>query len=88
MKSKTTFKHEALLDPKTTQEILKSIGKSLVKGELEFTDSDGGVMALDPSKLLYVKVSASDEEGRQQVELKIRWDKLPKQINSEPPIIK
>lgn len=88
MKSKTSFKHEALLDPKTAQEILKSIGKSLVKGKLEFVDSDGDYLELDPSKLLNVKVAASEEDGRQQVEIKIRWDKLPKQLNSEPPIIK
>lgn len=88
MKSKTSFKHESLLDPKTVQELLKNIGKSLSKNDLKFVDADGSTLHLEPSQLLYTKVTAAVEDNRQTIDIKIRWDKLPKELHSKPPIIK
>lgn len=87
MRSKTSFKHESLLDAKDIQDLLKAVGKSLAKGRLEFGDSEGNLM-LTPNKQLYVKVSASQEDNREQLELKIRWDKKPKKLSDKPPRIK
>ncbi|MBJ7538587.1 amphi-Trp domain-containing protein [Marinomonas transparens] len=86
MKSKTEFKHEALLDASDIQDLLKSISKGLGKGKLEFSD-DKGTLALEPQGLLYLKVSASEEDDRQQVDIKIRWEKHPKKLSKELPKI-
>lgn len=87
MKSKTSFKHESLLDPKTVQELLKNIGKSLSRNDLKFVDSDGSTLQLEPSQLLYTKVTAAVEDNQQTIDIRIRWDKLPQQLHSKPPII-
>ncbi|SBS39283.1 hypothetical protein MSP8887_03747 [Marinomonas spartinae] len=86
MKSKTEFKHEALLDPADIQDVLKAISKGLGKGKLEFSD-DKGTLSLGPQGLLYLKVSASDGDDRQQVDIKLRWEKKPKTLNKKPPKI-
>ncbi|MFT6917302.1 MAG: amphi-Trp domain-containing protein [Motiliproteus sp.] len=86
MKSKTTFKHEALLDPADIQDLLKAISKGLGKGTLEFSD-DKGVLTLEPQGLLYLKVSSSEEEDRQQFDIKVRWDKHPKTLSKKLPKI-
>ena len=86
MKSKTEFKHEALLDPSDIQDVLKALSKGLGKGRLEFSD-DKGTLSLDPQGLLYLKVTASEEDDRQQVDIKIRWEKKPKALNKKAPKI-
>ena len=86
MKSKTEFKHESLLDSSDVQDVLKAISKGLGKGKLEFSD-DKGTLSLEPQGLLYLKVSASEEDDRQQVDIKLRWEKKPKTINKKPPKI-
>ncbi|MBJ7555182.1 amphi-Trp domain-containing protein [Marinomonas spartinae] len=86
MKSKTEFKHEALLDPEDIQDVLKAISKGLGKGKLEFSD-DKGTLSLGPQGLLYLKVSASDGDDRQQVDIKLRWEKKPKTLSKKPPKI-
>jgi amphi-Trp domain-containing protein len=86
MKSKTEFKHEALLDPADIQDLLKSISKGLGKGKLEFSD-DKGTLSLDPQGLLYLKVTASEEDDRQQFDIKVRWEKKPKALSKRPPKI-
>ena len=87
MKSKSSFKHEALVEIKSAQQFLDALKKSLGKGQLEFSD-DKGTLTLEPEGLVYLKVKASDEEGRQQIELKLRWDKWPDEIDSAPPSLK
>jgi amphi-Trp domain-containing protein len=86
MKSKTEFKHESLLDPSDIQDVLKAISKGLGKGKLDFSD-DKGSLSFEPQGLLYLKVSASEEDDRQQVDIKIRWEKSPKTVSKKPPKI-
>ena len=78
MKSKTEFKHEALLDAEDVQ--------GLGKGKLEFSD-DKGMLSLQPEGLLYLKVTAAEEDDRQQVDIKIRWEKQPKKLSKDLPKI-
>lgn len=87
MKSKTEFKHEALLDTADIQDVLKALSKGLGKGKLEFNDEKDGELTLQPRGLLHMKVSASEEEGRQQFEIKVRWEKRPKALSKTPPKI-
>ncbi|GAB3485521.1 amphi-Trp domain-containing protein [Marinomonas epiphytica] len=86
MKSKTEFKHEALLDSSDIQDLLKTISKSLGKGKLEFSD-EKGALVLQPEGLLYLKVTASEEDDRQQFDIKVRWEKQPKKLSKELPKI-
>lgn len=85
MKSKTEFKHEALLEASDVQDVLKAIAKGLGKGKLEFGDESEGEIELNPKGLLHVKLNVSDEDDRQQFEVKVRWEKRPKSISKTPP---
>lgn len=87
MKSKTSFKHESILDASNVKSLLEAIGDSFMKGRLSFSDEDGEALILDPKVQLLVKVTASKELGKEQVEIKVRWDHAPNKINSEPPKI-
>ncbi|TDO98953.1 amphi-Trp domain-containing protein [Marinomonas balearica] len=87
MKSKTEFKHEALLDASDIQDVLKAISKGMGKGKLEFSDDKDGELLLHPQGLLRLKVTASEEDDRQQFEIKVRWEKSPKAISKNPPKI-
>ncbi|ADZ90662.1 amphi-Trp domain-containing protein [Marinomonas mediterranea] len=87
MKSKTEFKHEALLDASDIQDVLKAISKGVGKGKLEFSDDKDGELTLEPQGLLRLKVTASEEDDRQQFEIKVRWEKSPKAISKTPPKI-
>jgi len=51
MKSKTEFRHEALLDPEDIQDGLKALSKGLRKGKLEFSDEKEDTLTLEPSGL-------------------------------------
>lgn len=88
MKSKTEFKHEALVEADDVQEVLQALAKSLGKGKMEFSDGKDSQIELQPKGLLHLKVSASEDEGRQQFEVKVRWEKRPKSIAKTPPKIK
>jgi len=67
-----TFKHESLQDQKSIQDMLKSISKAIVKGELTFSDHNSEIK-LEPSGLLNLKVTAKTEEQEQRLELRISW---------------
>lgn len=86
MKSKSSFKHESLVDKATVIEFLESLKKSIKKGDVSFSDGEGE-LSLQPQGAMYLKVKASDEEGRQQIELKVRWDHEPKALATQPPKI-
>ena len=85
MKSKTTFKHESILDAINVQSLLDAIGKSFKKGSLTFADEDGAPLVIEPKDQLRVKVTASKEFGKEQVEIKVKWDHSPKKVDSQPP---
>lgn len=87
MKSKTEFRHEALLDPEDIQDVLKALSKGLGKGRLEFSDEKEGTLTLEPSGLLRLKVSAYEDEDSQQFEVKVRWEKRPKRLSKTRPEI-
>ncbi len=71
-KSKNSFRHDSLQDTKSIQEILKSITKGLSKGTLSFSDEDGEIIMV-PEGLLNLKVSASQDETRNRINIRITW---------------
>ena len=87
MKSKSSFKHESLLAAEDVKGVLDSISQALVFGQLTFEEGKGE-LNLHPEGLLYLKIKASDEDGRQQVDIRVRWDRVPKALDDEPPVIR
>ena len=87
--SKNSFRHESLQDARTIQDLLKSLGKGIGTGKLSFSDEDGEI-TMEPEGLLNLKVTASEEEGRHRVNIRITWQaeenvkqKKPLRVNAE-----
>lgn len=72
LQSKNTFRHESLQDNKSIQDILKAITKGIGKGKVTFSD-DNEVFEIHPEGLLHLKVSASEEESRHRLDVRISW---------------
>ncbi|WP_078121316.1 amphi-Trp domain-containing protein [Thiosocius teredinicola] len=70
--SKQSFRHESLQNRKTIQDILKAITKGLGKGKLTFSDEDGEIV-LQPRDLLNLKVTASQDDSRNRITVRITW---------------
>lgn len=70
--SKNTFRHESLQDSKTIQELLQSINRGLAKGKLTFSD-EGGELLMQPKGLLNLKLTASRDEARHRIDIRITW---------------
>lgn len=81
--SKNSFRHESLQDPKTVQEILKSITKGIAKGKLSFSDEDGEIV-MEPEGLLNLKVTASEDELRHRLDIRITWQAEEKVERKKP----
>ncbi len=70
--SKNRFRHESLQEAKTIQDILKSLTKGIARGKLSFSDEDGEIV-MEPEGLLNLKITASEDEGRHRVNIRITW---------------
>ena len=70
--TKTSFRHESLQDSKSIQDFLKAITKGLAKGRLQFSDDDGDVV-MSPEGLLNMKITATQDELRHTIDLRISW---------------
>lgn len=69
-----SFRHESLQNRKSIKNLLKSISKGLGEGRLCFTDEDGEIV-MQPEGLLNLKLTASVEENRNRINLRITWQK-------------
>ena len=81
--SKNSFRHESLQDTKTIQEMLKSITKGIAKGKLSFSDEDGEIV-MEPDGLLNLKVTASQDETRNRLNIRITWQAEEKTKQKKP----
>jgi amphi-Trp domain-containing protein len=75
---KTSFRHESLQDCKTIRNILKSISNGLSEGKLTFSDDEDTII-MEPEGLLNLKLTATQEEGRHRINIRISW-----QVEDEP----
>ncbi len=66
------FRHESLQDAETIQQLLKALTKGVGRGELTFSDEDGEIV-MQPAGLLNLKLTASKEDGRNRVTVRITW---------------
>ena len=70
--TKSSFRHESLQDGKSIQEFLKAITTGLAKGRLQFSDEDGELI-MSPEGLLNMKLTATQDESRHIIDLRISW---------------
>lgn len=83
-KGKQNFRHESLQDRKSIVALLRSITEGLESGKLKLADDEGKVI-LKPDGLLDLRVSASQEDERDRLNIRISWqskDKLKKKKKS------
>ncbi len=81
--NKQSFRHESLQDRKTIQAILKAITKAIGKGRLTFSDEDGEIV-LEPEDLLNLKVTASQDDMRNRITVRITWQREEKVKSKKP----
>ena len=70
--NKNHFKHESLQDADTIRELLKAITKGIARGKLSFSDDDDEFI-MEPQGLLNLKLTASQEENRNRLSIRISW---------------
>ena len=70
--SKYSFRHESLQDCKSIRDILKSITNGIDKGKVTFSDEDGEIV-MTPKDLLHLKLTASQDENRRRINIRISW---------------
>jgi len=71
-KGKDSFRHESLQDSKSIRDILQSITKAIGKGKVVFSDEDDKIV-MEPEGLLHLKITASQEDSRQRINIRISW---------------
>ncbi len=81
-RDKNTFRYNSLQDTKSISKVLDSITEGLTKGKLVFSDEDDKIV-LSPDGLLELKVTASQEDNRQRVNVRISWQVESKTKNNK-----
>lgn len=72
MKQNSRFTHESLQDKNSIRELLKAISNGISKGKIILEDEDG-VLTMEPDGLLHLKVTASQEDERNRLNIRITW---------------
>jgi amphi-Trp domain-containing protein len=73
MKSgKRNFRHQSLQDEQSIQDILRAINSGISRGKITFSDEDGKIV-LRPEGLLDLKLTATREDNRNRVTIRISW---------------
>jgi amphi-Trp domain-containing protein len=84
--NKNSFRHESLQDAKTIQDILKSITEGVAKGKLIFSDEEGEIV-MEPEGLLNLKVTATKDETRHRLNIRITWQSEEKVKQKKPLLV-
>jgi len=69
---KKSFRHESLQDVKSIRQILESVTNGIAKGKVVFSDEDDEIV-MQPEGLLQLRLKASQEENRRQINIRINW---------------
>lgn len=72
MKRNTQFTHESLQDGDSIRDLLKAIANGIAKGKVVLDDGDGE-LTLEPAGLLNLKVTASQNEERNRLNIRVTW---------------
>lgn len=82
---KNRFRHDSLQTKKTIHRLLNAITEGVEGGKLRFSDEDGTI-EMSPSDLLELKVTASQEEGRERVNIRISWQNQHRKKGRKKPL--
>ena len=72
MKQNSRFTYESLQDQDSIKDLLKAISSGISKGRIVLEDEDG-VLTMEPEGLLHLKVTASQEDERNRLNIRITW---------------
>lgn len=72
LESKNRFRHQSLQDGKSIRKLLEAISDGFERGELSFSDRDGEIL-MHPQGLLELKLTASEEDDRHRLNIRISW---------------
>lgn len=84
MKHNTRFRHESLQDISSIKSLLKAISNGIGKGKVQLEDEDG-TLTLTPEGLLKLKLTASQDDEQNRINIRISWDS-EKTIPKDKPI--
>ena len=82
---KKSFRHESLQDAASIQEVLLAISDGIAKGKVSFSDSDDRIV-MRPEGLLHLQVTASQEEDRDRISIRVSWQVEEKQGKKKKPL--
>ena len=82
---KKSFRHESLQDAASIQEFLLAISDGIAKGKVSFSDSDDRIV-MRPEGLLHLQVTASQEEDRDRISIRVSWQVEEKQGKKKKPL--
>ena len=72
-RKKNSFRHESLQNRDSIQDILKALTEGIAKGKVSFSDDDDSI-SMAPDGLLNLKLSVSQEDNRNRINLRITWE--------------
>ena len=72
-RKKNSFRHESLQNRDSIQDILKALIEGIAKGKVSFSDDDDSI-SMAPDGLLNLKLSVSQEDNRNRINLRITWE--------------
>ena len=82
---KKSFRHESLQDAAAIQEIMAAISDGIASGRVTFSDSDDRIV-MRPEGLLHMKVTASQEEDRDRISIRVSWQVEDKRGKKKKPL--
>lgn len=83
MKRNNRFRHESLQSEESIKGLLEALSDGLAKGKVVLEDENDS-MILEPQGLLRLKISASQDEDRSRITVRISWkeeEDIPKGKN-------
>lgn len=72
MKQSTRFRHESLQDSESVQTLLNAVVEGISKGKIVLEDEDG-TMVMKPKGLANLKISASQDEKKNRLYVRLTW---------------
>ncbi|WP_135078427.1 amphi-Trp domain-containing protein [Terasakiella sp. SH-1] len=72
MKTSSRFRHDSLQDQSSISDLLTAITQGIEKGKIVLED-ENGTITMEPSGLLRLKVSGSQEDEHNRLNIKITW---------------
>ena len=72
MKQTTRFRHESLQDSESVERLLNALVEGISKGKIVLEDEEGS-MVMKPKGLANLKISASQDDKKNRIDVRITW---------------